>query len=356
MDRSTFLLLLFVCAAAFTLTASCRTLSSPGSSNVKIEPELIMFGGWQAGGKGIYLAKNDTANEGEKVYFAVSKPNGEPVVDNNAPKMEVEFGKKLYLSGGNNVSRYAQVVTDKDGAGKITKAYVAVVYTKSNMGKDERYDLDPVEYSLHGWSSKNTYVVMSREGKKVFVINAHSSGIGEVKLKNITSIDHIALAADKNGFYVVGRSDTSGFVIEYVEFNNVINKQEQSKIVLNITKPTTGRAEYRGVLSPDQKILAVLTNSHADADMNVFHADAENRLMLYDVASGQMTREHKLPNGDADLKNMLFVKGPWWRADNQVFAFDLRLVPDKKTFYSIDLQSGEITNWFTSEKQPQQGE
>ncbi|HRI03682.1 MAG TPA: hypothetical protein PLL77_08060 [Pyrinomonadaceae bacterium] len=331
---------------------SCKK-RAPGTTNAKVDPQLIMFGGWQADSKGIFLAKNDTANEGEKVYLALNKPNAEPVEASDAPKMEVDFGKKLYLAGGNNISRYAQVVTDKDEAGKITKAHVAVVYTKANMGKDSRYDLEPVEHSLHGWSSNNVYVVMSREDKKVFVINAHSSGIGEVKLKQINSFDHIALAADKNGFYVVGRSDTSAFVIEFVDFNNVIHKQEQSKIVLNIPKATAGRAAYRGVLSPDQKVLAVLSNSHPNADVNVFEADAENKLMLYDVASGQMTRECKLPNGDADLRNMLFVKGPWWRGDNRALAFDLRLTPDKKTFYSIDLSTGEITNWFTSEKQPQ---
>lgn len=77
-------------------------------------------------------------------------------------------------------------------------------------------------------------------------------------------------------------------MIEFVDFNNVIHKQEQSRIVLNIPKAATGRAAYRGVLSPDQKILAVLTNSHANADVNVFEADAENKLMLYDVASGQL--------------------------------------------------------------------
>lgn len=352
MDRLKFLLLLLACSAAVFAATSCRK-TAPGSSNVRIEPKLIMFGGWQAANKGIYLAKNDVANEGEKVYFALAKPNGEPVIDNDAPKMEINFGKNLYLSGANVGGKYASVTTEKDDSGKITKAQVYVAYSKANMGKPSYYDLEPVDHSLHGWSSNDVYVVMSREGKKILLIDAHSGGVVEVKLKNITSFKQVALAPDKKGFYVIGDTELPGFGIEYIDFNNVKFKPEQSKTILNIPKPKTGQATFRGILSPDQKTIALFMNTRQGGNEGDFHADAENKLSLYDVASGQSTREFKLPAGSADPRNLLFVAGPWWRGDNQAIAFDLRPTPEQKTFFTVDLSTGEFINWFTSEKQSQ---
>lgn len=352
MGRSRFLLLSVVFLIVAVALPSCKK-SAPGSTDVKIEPQLIMFGGWQSDNKGIYLAKNDTSNEGEKTYFSLTKPNSEPTIAADAPKMEIDFGKSLFQSGGNNTSRYATISTDKDEAGKITKAKVTIEYFKSNMGAPKTYDLDPVDHSLHGWSSDNVNVVMSREGKRVYVVDANGGGLTEIKLKNITSFNGVVLAPDKNSFYVFGGTESGGAALEHIDFNNVKFKPEKSRTVLNIPKAPTGKTTFRCILSSDQKLVAVFMHNHKEGGVDEFHADGESKLFVYDIASGQMNREYKLPNGDADLRNMLFVKGPWWGADNQAIAFDLRPSPDKKTFYSIDLQSGEITNWYTAVKATQ---
>jgi hypothetical protein len=347
MNSAKCVLLFVVCLAAFfAIACSSSRKLAPGSSNVKVEPQLIMFGGWQTGDKGIYLAKSDVGSE-DRIYFALAKPNGEPVIDNNAPKMEINIGKNLYLSGANIGGKYAQVTTKKDDSGKITEAKAYVAYSRSNQGETMYYDLEPIEHTIHGWSSNDVYVAVSAEGKKVLVLDGHAGGQADVKLKNITSFKQVALAADKRGFYVVGDTELPGFGIEYIDFNNVKFKKEKSVSILNVPKPQDAQATFRAIISPDQKTLALLTNTHRGGDGD-FHPNAENKLSLYDLPSGQMTREYNLPNGGADLRNMLFVSGPWWRGDNRAIGFDLRPSPEQKTFYTIDLSTGEITNWFTA--------
>lgn len=343
MNRSKLALLFVVFLVTFFVVASCRSSRppAPGSSNLRIEPHLIMFGGWRAGDKGIFWAKSDIGTE-ERLYFALAKPNDEPVVDDKAPKIEINIGSDLYLAGANNSGKYAHFTTKNDDSGKITKAQVYVAYSKESQGQTKYYDLEPVSHSIHGWSSNNVYVVISAEGKKVFVINAHGSGISEVKLKNITSFKQVALAGDKMGFYVVGDTALPGFGIEYIDFN-----KKQSVSILNVPKPKDVQATFRGILSPDQKTLSLFTNTHRIGGDD-FNPDAENKLSLYDLQSGQMTKEYKLPAGGAELKNMLFLSGPWWRDDNQAIGFDLRPTREQKTFYTIALSTGETTNWFTS--------
>lgn len=313
-----------------------------------------MFGGWRDAGKGIFLAKSETGTQ-ERVYFALAKPNDAPVVDHNAPKIEINIGSNFpNIAGANVGGKSAQFYTKTDDSGKITKAGIYIAYPSKSNRESRHFDLEPVTHTLHGWSSNDVYAVFSAEGKKVFMVDDSSSQVWDIKLQNITSFNQVALAGDKKGFYIVGDTALPGFGIEYVDFNkytDYFKRKTESFSVLNVPKPKDAQATFRALISPDQKTLALLTNTHPDKGGD-FYPDAENKLSLYDLQTKQLTREYELPRGAADLKNMLFVSGPWWRADNQALGFDLRPAREQKTFYTIDLSTGEITNWFTSGNSP----
>jgi hypothetical protein len=351
-------LLFVVCSMAFFGASACRSprqsTPDPKSLNPGIEPHLLMFGGWRDAGKGIFLAKSETGTQ-ERVYFALAKPNDEPVVDDNAPKMEINIGFNFANIAGANVGgKSAQFYTKTDDSGKITKAGIYIAHSSKSNKESQHFDLEPVTHTLHGWSSNDVYAVFSAEGKKVFMVDENASRVWDIKLQNITSFNQVALGGDKRGFYIVGDTALPGFGIEYVDFNkytDYFKRKTQSFSVLNVPKPKDAQATFRALISPDQKTLALLTNTHPDIGGD-FHPDAENKLSLYDLQTKQLTREYELPRGAADLRNMLFLSGPWWRADNQAIGFDLRPAREQKTFYTIDLSTGEITNWFTSGNSP----
>jgi hypothetical protein len=359
MNPAKCVLLFVVGLTAFFGASACRSQrqapADPKTLNPGIDPQLIMFGGWRDEGKGIFLAKSETGTQ-ERVYFALAKPNDEPVVDDNASKIEINIGSKFANIAQANVGgKTAQFYTDTDESGKITKAGIYIAHSSKSNRKSQHFDLEPVTHILHGWSSNDVYAVFSAEGKKVFMVDENASRVWDIKLQNITSFNQVALAGDKRGFYIVGDTALPGFGIEYVDFNkytDYFNRKTQSFSVLNVPKPKDAQATFRALISPDQKTLALLTNAHpvgADGD---FHPEAENKLSLYDLQTKQLTREYELPRGAADLRNMLFVSGPWWRADNQALGFDLRPAREQKIFYTIELSTGEITNWFTSGDSP----
>jgi hypothetical protein len=358
MNPAKCVLLFVVCLIPFFGASACRSLrqstSDPKNSNPGTEPHLLMFGGWRDADKGIFLAKSETGTQ-ERLYFALARPNDEPIVDDNAPKIEINIGSNFpNIAGANVGGKSAQFYTKTDDSGKITKAGIYIAYSSKSNKQSQHSDLEPVTHTLHGWSSNDVYAVFSAEGKKVFMVSDSSSAVWDVKLQNITSFNQVALANDKRGFYIVGDTALPGFGIEYVDFNkytDYFKQKTQSFSILNVPKPKDAQATFRALLSPDQKTLALLTNTHPDGGGD-FHPDAENKLSLYDLQTKQLTREYELPRGGADLRNMLFLSGPWWRADNQAIGFDLRLTREQKTFYTIDLSTGEITNWFTSGNSP----
>jgi hypothetical protein len=345
---------------AFFGAAACGRSSrqaptDPKTLNPGIDPQLIMFGGWRDADKGIFLAKSEIGTQ-ERVYFALAKPNGEPVLDDSAPKIEINIGSNFpNIAGANVGGKSAQFYTKTDDSGKITKAGIYIAYSSKSNKESQHFDLEPVTHTLHGWSSNDVYAVFSAEGKKVFMVDDNSSRVWDIKLQNITSFNQVALAGDKRGFYIVGDTTLPGFGLEYVDFNkytDYFNRKTQSFTILNVPKPKDAQATFRALISPDQKTLALLTNTHPVGAGGDFHPDAENKLSLYDLQTRQLTREYELPRGAADLRNMLFVSGPWWRADNRALGFDLRPTREQKTFYTIDLSTGEITNWFTSGNSP----
>ncbi|HEX8248428.1 MAG TPA: hypothetical protein VF599_09670 [Pyrinomonadaceae bacterium] len=353
------LLLFVVCSIAFFGASACRrerqATIDPKSLNPGTEPQLLMFGGWRDADKGIFLAKSDIGAQ-ERIYFALAKPNGEPVVVDNAPKIEINIGFNIpNIAGANVGGKSAQFYTRTDDSGKITKAGLYIAHSSKSNIKSQHFDLEPVTHTLHGWSSNDVYAVFSAEGKKVFMADENASTVWDIKLQNITSFHQVALAGDKRGFYIVGDTALPGFGIEYVDFNkytDYFKRKTQSFNILNVPRPKDAQATYRALMSPDQKTLALLTNTQPVGGEGDFHPEAQNKLSLYDLQTRQLTREYELPRGAADLKNMLFVSGPWWRADNRAIGFDLRPAREQKTFYTIDLSTGEITNWFTSGNSP----
>lgn len=336
-----------VCVFLMFASLSCRFPSNPAATakdkDLKSEPYLVFFAGWRFPEKGIILAKNKTGVS-ENTYFLLDSPETEPAVldtPNVDLKLNTGFigGELISHSGKQKVTKSRQ----ENHFGTLLNAEVTLSETAATQNAVKLAEGKDADWAIRGWSADDRFIVFTKSGK-IFFVNAETKEKTDVKPQSVFSVSQIVINENGNGFYIVGGDASGSFNLDYFDFPT-----QKASNILSVKREAIAKAtDFQGELSPDKKILAVFASVHAGT--NAMHFNADNSLRLYDFQTSEIIKRYELPKGEMQLQNTIFFSGPRWRNDNREIEFSVTIPTEKEEFSSINIQDGNITEWFSSGK------